>query len=326
MLCWACKQSPVETEVRSDEWHNPFCVCLACAYRLNTFSLRPLEWYRLATLYGPTLYLLHDDFYDESGKAWSPEEEVVDAELFPAPILAQTAHDVQLLLDHAMTQWFITEDVFKAITQHDQAAVLRSLQHRVTERPSLETRSFAYEICARSVGRLAENWIRNEWKSFDFSLLYVLAEASAACLPGDEGFQLVVQAISGKVGAELARASGALSWFRSEVALNWIEENVCDPLVGDWGRLAAVSGLKWDQVAKWLTTGRPLSLVALDALNACWDYNTVILKRLSPKLLEPTVPAEMAKVLDVYYAGDSVHRVRQAILTIKSHWQEICEP
>jgi hypothetical protein len=286
---------------------------------LKTLSLRPLEWYNLASCHGPYQFLLHDDFYDD-GTGCQPEEDIVDAESFPAPTLEEVTDDLERLLDYARTRWFIDEAIVEALGRHSKDSVLRSLQMREAFTHGLEV---AYEICARALGRTAEEWIRKEWESFTPALLHSLAEASAACLPREEGFRLAVNAIADVPQKELVRASLALSWFRSEATLDWIERNISDPLVEDWGRLAAVSNLKWERVAKWLASGRPLSLVALDALIACWHYNTPILKRFVPELLEPAPVDEMNAVLDEYLDRDSAPRVRKAVVAILGNWEHI---
>lgn len=324
--CQACRSTPVEENVESDEPQKPFQVCRACTYRLQTFSLRPLEWYNLATIHGPYQYHLHSDFYDEDGTAYQSEEAVVDAELFPAPTLSQVAHDIELLLDYATTRWLLEDTVVKALSLHSKDSVLSSLQKRVASNPDLDTRALAFGICARALGKMAEGFIRKQWESYTPDILYTLAEASAACLPSEEGYNLVEKAVANIPRKELVRASGALSWFRSESTLDWIERNISDPLVEDWGRLAAESNLKWERVARWLASGRPLSLVALDALIACCHYNTEILKRLAPKLLEPAPIDEMTAALYEYLDRDSAPRVRKAIEVIVDYWDEICNP
>lgn len=288
--------------------------------------MRPLEWYNLATIHSPYQFLLHDDFYDEDGTACQPEEDVADAELFPAPTLEEVAADVERLLDYARTRWFIEGAVIEALSRHSKESVLRSLQTRVAANPSPEVKAFAYEICARVLEGAAEEWIRAEWESFTPALLFPLAEASAACLPNEEGYRLVVNAIADVPPKELVRVAAALSWFRSEAALDWIEQNISDPLVEDWGRLAAVSNLKWERMAKWLASGRPLSLVALDALIACWHYDTPILKQFAPKLLEAAPVNEMNAVLNQYLESDTAPRVRKAIASIVGNWEQICKP
>jgi hypothetical protein len=322
--CQACKLAPVEENVESDEPQSPFQVCRTCAHRLQTLSLRPLEWYNLASVHGPCHYYLHDDFYDHDGTAYQSDEGVVDAELFPAPTLVQVAHDLEQLLDYATTRWFIEDAVVKALNHHSKDSVLISLQRRVASNPVLQTKAVAFEICARVLGMVAEDFIRKQWESYTPALLQALAEASAACLPSKEGFNLVEKAVANVPPKEIVKASVALSWFRSEATLDWIERNISDPLVENWGRLAAVSDLKWERVDRWLASGRPLSLVALDALIACWHYNTVILRRFAPKLLEPAPVDEMTAALNAYLDRDSAPRVRKAIAAIVGNWDQIC--
>jgi hypothetical protein len=322
--CQACRSAPVEENVESDEPQKPFQVCRACAHRLHTFSLRPLEWYNLAAIHGPYQYHLHSDFYDHDGTAYQSEEVVVDAELFPAPTLGQVSHDIELLLDYATTRWFLEDTVVKALSLHSTDSVLTSLQKRVASTPDLDTRTLAYEICARALGKIAEEFIREQWESYTPALLHSLAQASAACLPAEEGYSLVEKAVANVPPKEFVKASVALSWFQSEATLEWIERKISDPLVEDWGCLAAASNLRWERVARWLASGRPLSLVALDALIACWHYDTGILKQLAPKLLEPAPIDEMNAALNEYLDRDSAPRARKAIAAIVSNWDQIC--
>src|SRR6185295_2208136 len=93
--CEACKAAQVQSIVESDDPTSPFAVCSACAHRLRTFSLRPLEWYNLVCSHSPYEFLLHDDFFDDDGTACQPEEDVVDAELFPAPTLEAVVGNVE---------------------------------------------------------------------------------------------------------------------------------------------------------------------------------------------------------------------------------------
>jgi hypothetical protein len=323
--CEACRSALVETTVDSDEPQEPFRVCRACAHRLEMFSLRPLEWYNLAAVHGPSQFLLHDDFYDEDGTACQPEEDVAEPGLFPAPILEEVSGDIERLLEYARTRWFIEKPVVETLSRHSRDSVLRSLQSRVAADPCSDVKVVAYEICAQVLYEAAEDGIRAEWESFTPTHLLPLAQASAACLPNEEGYGLVVKAIADVPSKEIVRRAAALSWFRSEVTLDWIERNISDPLLEDWGRLAAVSNLKWERVAKWLASGRPLSLVALDALIACWHYNTPILKQFA-KLLEAAPVNEMNAVLNQYLSSDSSPRVRRAIASIASNWEQICKP
>lgn len=66
-ICQACRRHPVETVLDNEQPDQPYRLCLACARRIEMLSLRPLEWFNLAAIHGPAKYLLHDDFYYDSG-------------------------------------------------------------------------------------------------------------------------------------------------------------------------------------------------------------------------------------------------------------------
>src|SRR6185436_11112794 len=109
-------------------------------------------------------------------------------------------------------------------------------------------------------------WLREPEPFRDEVAFVAWANAVAACLPGEEGFARVTDALASMNGNKPSLFLSALGEFRSERALAWIEANVREDVTVDWGRLAALSRLDWPRAVRWLRTGRPLSLVALDAL------------------------------------------------------------
>ena len=64
-----------------DDPQQPYRVCGACARRLRSFMLRPLEWFRLAAVHSPWKHHLRDEFYGSSvedlGVALLPEKPMV---------------------------------------------------------------------------------------------------------------------------------------------------------------------------------------------------------------------------------------------------------
>jgi hypothetical protein len=322
--CEACRLFSGEVSIDSDEPRQPYWVCVSCANRLQNRSLRPLEWFNLAAIHSPSKFLLHDDFYDQHGVATYSQAPVVGAEQLPAPTLSQVAGDLDRLLDYALTRYVVGNDVIAALKLHDTGSVLHILQSRSSAIHNIVIESTIYSICARVIGRQAEDWIRQRWQSDDPAPLFALAEATAECLPPDEGFQLVVNALAHIPQKELAQECAALAWFRSSATLNWIEQHAASPVMQGWGRLAALSQFQWQCAVKWLHQGRPLSLIALDALKACWRYDTGLLKQFAPKLLEPQPIPIMTAVLREYARKDSVPRVEQSVDQIVQHWADIC--
>ena len=324
-LCASCHDLPIENIIPSDEPESPYRLCQACAHRLITFSLRPLEWFRLAALHGPSQYYLSDDFYFDNGVAQVPREPVLSPEIFPAPSLEQAAGNLEILIDYALTRHYILfeEELLNVMRQQNKQLLLISLQKRVANTKSLEIEAKTYEITSATLERDAETWIRSRWEVYQPRIFFALAVASASCLPPEEGFHRVVEKLEAMPQKETRISCSVLAYFRTEKTLDWLETHVSPPITDSWGRLAAVSHLSWKRVSAWVDRGRPLSLVALDALKACARYDTPLLKKFMPKLLEPGKKEIMTEKLEQYMVHDPVPRVKQSIATIINSWESI---
>ena len=100
----------------------------------------------------------------------------------------------------------------------------------------------------------------------------------------------------------------ALGAFRDPSVLDWIEQNVPAVVTSDWGALAAVSSFEWSRATAWLRTGRPLSLVALDAMRESLKNGSI----------ERPVFEVAEMELSRYVAQDGAPRVKQAVGSILS--------
>jgi hypothetical protein len=140
------------------------------------------------------------------------------------------------------------------------------------------------------------------------------------------GFSLVTNKLSTMPKRDAVIFEAALIGFRSDRTLDWIEASHFAPVVESWGRLAALSQFDWPRAVKWLRQGRPLSLVALDALKFCWHYNTIPLKEERPKLLYPSMKTEMIKELQSYAIRDDKPRPVKSVLSAIEHLDEIISP
>jgi hypothetical protein len=327
-LCEACRSAAVERVVDADDPEQPYHVCAACARRLETCSLRPLEWFNLAAIHSPYKYLLHEDFYDEQGVAEQPRQAVQSPEHYPAPTFQSAQRDLERLLDYAMTRWRLENKVVRALGNYDKEDVLNSLRQRVEKYPNFALESMAYEICTTALGQVAGDWIRERWRSWRPRTLFTLSYATASCLPFDEGYNKVVQALMDVPPQELAEQCSALAWFRSARNLDWLEDhtgymaNDSGHVTDNWGRLAALSDFSWERASAWLDKGRPLSLVALAALKACYSFNTGLLERYKPKLARPAPVSEMASKLRDYAAKYPAPRVQTYVDYIVSAWSK----
>lgn len=327
-ICGACRSRPVELSVDDDDPQQPYKVCSSCAHRLRALSLRPVEWFNLAAIHSPVKFLLHSDFYDQDGTADQAKEAVEHPKRYPAPTLEAVRGDLQRLVDYAMTRWWLEDDVVQAFARHDKAQVLAVLRDRTNACSNHEVESRSYELCATVLSPVAGDWIRERWQVYDARVLFSLAQASANCLPFEEGYGKVLRALMDVPPQELVDVSIVLAWFRSEKTLDWLEShasyivNSWKHVSDSWGQLAALSRFSWARAATWLDRGRPLSLVALDALKALQHYDTGLLQMFSPKLSDPAPLNEMVAKLRDYAEKDAVPRVERAVTSIIDGWTE----
>jgi hypothetical protein len=220
-------------------------------------------------------------------------------------------------------------EVERSLSRHTPEKILRSLQQRVARARTIDIERTAYKICARVLGSVAEDWIRDCWDQFHPANFQALAEASAGCLPFNEAFERVTSALEGKTANEIAADCFALAYFRSPRTLQWMEAH---PERIDahrarrdtdfWGRVAALSRFSWSRAVQWLQRGAPLSYVALAAIETCYHYNTLLTMRYRPVLESPAPTDEMIKVLDSFLAIDPLPYVRNRVEGIKKLWQE----
>lgn len=254
--CEACHTVAELQDVDDGDGLPPYRVCAACAPRLTEHVLRPLEWFRLAALHGWSRYHLHDDFYDQLGRSNDP---VDDAELHPFPTLADCAASLPLAVDMAYALWHLPPALVPLFAAQP-AATLELLERTTAERPHPDIRASAYQIAAVALGPVAEEWIRRECSGEDDALLFVLAQAAAACLPREEALEYVRRALAAP-GTNVAEQIGCLAWFHEAAALNLIEQYATSPISETWGRTAAACGITWDRAQRWMEAGRPLSIV-----------------------------------------------------------------
>src|SRR5450755_946636 len=94
------------------------------------------------------------------------------------------------------------------------------------------------------------------------------SEIQAKDLDKDEAFAIISDEISRCDDKQINEYIVALNFIRHKKTLDWIEINIyrTTNININWGHLAAICHFNWDRADKWLTVGRPLSLVALDAL------------------------------------------------------------
>ena len=321
MKCESCNIREIEVEELADKGQKPFRLCLPCHDRLLNKALRPLEFFNLTAIHGQGYYL-HDDFYDyDTGEATQSDIEVIDAEKFLFPSFEQVRNDLNRLIDFSFVQYFTDEFVINELQKFDKLEVLKRLKEKVEYNRAINHK--AYEIAGKVVGRTAEEWIKKEWTNRRENELQIFAEPIAKCLDFEEAFKILTIELESGDDKFLSENVSALLYFKSDQTLDWIEKvsERIKNVSSSWGQLAASSQFTWNRANKWLTFGRPLSLIALDSLIYCTTIGkrlnqSLWLQQLNPKLIDNQRPEIISNRLKEYLIIDNVPRTKNAVETI----------
>jgi hypothetical protein len=318
--CQSCRQAPVAVVEALDDPTEPYKLCRDCFRRLEAHSLRPLEWYRLCAVHGPNSDWLSPLYYDEEdGKALQPSEPVLDAASFPCPHLEEVAGCPSDLLTYVLgrqhlhdeeqiASWYISEELVDALSRHAPEVLQATLGARLAEARNPEISSIIFHLIGLTLGPRGSGLVRENWARFaGTSSLRQMAFAASRCLPLTEAHQRVTDALAARDLPDRMAAKLVLLEFTTPLTLDWIEKNIQSPVDITWGLLAASSSFDWPRAEKWLDWGRPLSLVALDALEWC------VRSGRKPPLLHPPPPAEFIRRLEDYCSKDPVLRVRERV-------------
>ena len=229
-------------------------------------------------------------------------------------------------LDEVLRREWIDQDSISALRQFPPDVLLLALRQRFAETDSLLVQGNILDVCADVLGETAGPWIREVADGpISNMITRPFCRALAHCV-GDDGFAIATAKLANESAHQLPLTAHALLEFDEKLQiLDWIEERLHAPnqaARADWGQLAAIAGIKWQRVAVWLDRGKPLSLVALDALNFCWDYGAGIggwLNTYKPKLLAPADDETMRARLLKYAEDNPTPRVTRRVTEIMEH-------
>lgn len=136
----------------------------------------------------------------------------------------------------------------------------------------------------------------------------------------DEAFIIISKEVDTCEDRYLNEYITALNFIRNDKVLDWIESNIhrTTSIGLNWGHLAASSYFSWDRARKWLTSGRPLSLVALDAIMFCTTVDerlnqSLWMRQIQPKLIDNPKPEIITIKLQEHLQIDNTHRTKTTI-------------
>ncbi|MEK6702929.1 MAG: hypothetical protein AABZ53_11740 [Planctomycetota bacterium] len=261
-------------------------------------------------------FLLHDDFYDDDGAADQPEASVVDAHLFPSPRLIDVRHSLSLLMDYCQSRHILREPELKAFGAFDPEFVHTEIERRLALPKFMHFQSDYVEIAAANPSKRTLTWYRGLLNHQSRDGLYVLLHAGSGLLPAGEVFD---HGVRGAASAPIALRrdwASTLAKTRDPRFFAWLESNLSEPITSTWGWSAAVAGVEWPQLQEWLARGRPLSLVAIDALHRYFVWPPKPLIVVPGSLRSEQARLDIGAVLRDYAMRDPVHRVHSLTASI----------
>jgi hypothetical protein len=238
-------------------------------------------------------------------------------------VVAHAARQLDSLLEHAIRTYSVTDahvSAFLRFTPSDLLSAVRSCAENAKAKYDLHVPG---EIIRKILKADAALLFRSHFDHERRENLPHWAAVAAACLPNDEVAVGIFE--MEEAGADWKKVIDALEHARTPLALDWIERVVGQQksVSRAWGSLAAKSYLDWPRLKQWLEGGRPLSLVALDALHYIAHYRGKM-GQSSVVLGEAPATGELTSALQVYAARDPVPRVTDMVAGLQTDIDVIC--
>lgn len=322
--CESCHIEPVELEEASDAGHSSYKICNSCRVRLINYALRPREYFNLASIHGHTSFLQSDFYNDSNGEATQPKIKIIDEYKFSFPSKENIVNSTELLIDYAFVRYFIPSDIISFLKEHKKESVLSVLKEKIKINRGVSHK--AYEIAAKVLGLFAGDWIETQWANRLPGEFPMFAEAIAKCIPFPKAFSMLSEELDTLNEKDLAANISVFIYFENKKVLDWIEEHKSNisHVSSSFGIVAAINQFDWLTAEKWLKCGRPLSLIALDALLYCTKTNfesnvPLVFKDKEPKLINSPSSAVIAATLQDFLKSDDKPRTRNIINTIISN-------
>lgn len=219
----------------------------------------------------------------------------------------------------AFHYWSMPEAVRKALNNIPEEQRLALAQARwETCRDTSNSTLVASEII-KSVGPPAADWMRSLWNwlvETGQDIPGMPLHALAASVPADEAFALARKWYDRSDGAkqkmerlfllEPLNHPGVVALVEAW----WANADPRESVTQNWGRLVARSGMSWEIARRWLVHGRPLSLIALDALATYHEA-----KQTPPSYQRPETAA-FRETLEEYQRRDPAPRPVRIVRTL----------
>ena len=226
--------------------------------------------------------------------------------------------------DGPVRRWFVEDELIQQMLIYSGEIWLPIFEKHLPKLDNKERINTLFHLAGHLLKNVGADFVRAHWDLWSQETFKGLTFAAIHCLPLPEAFGLVTDKLGQMNRQERLICKFILGWFESSLVLGWIAENVVLPIDASWGILAARSQFDWEHFEKWLNLGRPISLVALDALGFCLTRPKAPDGHQYRPLINPPPEAAFRTTLENYQAKDTVVRVRRSIEFLLSEFKAKC--
>jgi len=236
----------------------------------------------------------------------------------PDELLTEILSRNHFHVEGQVKRWFVERELIDKMRYYSGEIWLPIFEKCLANLHNNDHLNTLFHLTGHLLKDLGAQFIRKHWVLWSEETFRGLTFAAIKCLPVHEAYRLVTDGLCQMDQRERLICKFVLGWFENRLVLKWIEQNVVSPIDVSWGSLAARSQFDWEHVIKWLTLGRPISLVALDALGFCLTTPRAPDGHQYKPLINPPLQDIFNDVLENYRNLDQAVRVRRTIGFLKA--------
>lgn len=210
-------------------------------------------------------------------------------------------------------QWYVEDELIEQMRDYSGEDWLPIFEKHLPTLHNNDHMNTLFHLAGHLLKDLGADFVRKHWGKWSEETFRGLTFAAIHCLSLMDAYGLVTDKLGQMNQRERLICKFVLGWFENRLVLKWIEENVVSPIDVTWGALAARSEFDWKHFEKWLTLGRPISLVALDALGFCLTTPKAPDGHQYKALINPPTEVVLKNVLENYRKIDPAARARRTI-------------
>jgi len=228
-------------------------------------------WYRLARIVGPNVFWLHDDLYDDSGFPDQPHAEIDRATYNKYRYKRGGPYtNVESFLDDLLTRFILFDEEIVLPDTIDLRDIERALFREIEKTTVDEFRYKSYQImrCLPSTEGI-RTFLKNRWATDLNEHWGAIARCVIKDFSHDESSALLTKSLVEEDWRYPHDKLHVLSDYQCGLGIDILEEVIKKrdiPLLYGLGAIIRSCNPTWKRLKSMILAGRPMSLLALDAL------------------------------------------------------------